>query len=567
MVSLFNALNISSNALTVNESAISVVSHNVANMNTEGYSKQKVNLATRNIAGAIGDSTEAQVRANGGVMIANIMRYNNSYLNNYYRDQLSVLKGYEAELEGLGDLADVFNDLEGTGISAALEDFYKAINNLNEYPASSTARINFVESAKTLTASLNSKSAQLKELTGKALGDGENRELLETSKIYNAYSVFNDKLEELAEVNKALQITQTGTLQANNLLDQRDMILNDIAQSVDINIEENPQNGSVTLYIGGQEIVKGAEVVGELSIQTAKEFCQSQNPPISYPDGWVTAEGKPREAAVISIVSRSNDGTITPIVADANSIIRGGSLGGLLHSTDTDVDGMNPGKAMDALNSVAVTIANLFNKLNTDKNAYCINPNDTTKLMKTNPDNYIFGNLVPKIDPNTNQQVIDPVTGDPVYELEDITAENISVNSNLLTDKGIWNIACAHFDNPNNLDPPPTFNENAIGNAQNVVLMLGTRNAKVAELGNMSVEDFYTGLLGKVAASGSNMETLVETQTSVVDSIHNKILSNNSVDINEELVDLVKYQTAYSAAAKVFTTCNSCLDTLMALGG
>ncbi|MBO5738180.1 flagellar hook-associated protein FlgK [bacterium] len=567
MVSLFNALNISSNALTVNESAISVVSHNVANMNTEGYSKQKVNLATRNIAGAIGDSTEAQVRANGGVMIANIMRYNNSYLNNYYRDQLSVLKGYEAELEGLGDLADVFNDLEGTGITAALENFYKAINNLNEYPASSTARVNFIESAKTLTANLNSKSAQLKELTSKALGDGESRELLETSKIYNAYSVFNDKLEELAEVNKALQITQTGTLQANNLLDQRDMILNDIAQSVDINIEENPQNGSVTLYIGGQEIVKGAEVVGELSIQTAKEFCQSQNPPISYPDEWVTAEGKPREAAVISIVSRSNDGTITPIVADANSIIRGGSLGGLLHSTDTDIDGMNPGKAMDALNSVAVTIANLFNKLNTDEDAYCINPNDTTKLMKTNPDNYIFGNLVPKLDPNTNQQVIDPVTGDPVYELEKITAANISVNSNLLTDKGIWNIACAHFDNPNNLDPPPTFNENAIGNAQNVVLMLGTRNAKVAELGNMSVEDFYTGLLGKVAASGSNMDTLVETQTSVVDSIHNKILSNNSVDINEELVDLVKYQTAYSAAAKVFTTCNSCLDTLMALGG
>ena len=82
MVSLFNALNISTNALTVNESAISVVSHNVANMNTEGYSKQKVNLATRNIAGAIGDNVQAQIRANGGVMIANVMRYNDSYLNN-----------------------------------------------------------------------------------------------------------------------------------------------------------------------------------------------------------------------------------------------------------------------------------------------------------------------------------------------------------------------------------------------------------------------------------------------------------------------------------------------------
>ena len=157
MVSLFNALNISSNALTVNESAISVVSHNVANMKTEGYSKQRVNLATRNISGAIGDSTEAQVRSNGGVMIANITRNNDTYLNNYYRDQLSILKQYEAELGALGDISDIFNDLEGEGVSGALASFYEAVNNLQEYPASSTARTNFIQSAKTLTATFLSK--------------------------------------------------------------------------------------------------------------------------------------------------------------------------------------------------------------------------------------------------------------------------------------------------------------------------------------------------------------------------------------------------------------------------
>ena len=62
-------MNIAKSALTVNQFALNVVSNNVANMNTEGYSKQRVNLATRNIAGAIGDSTEAQIRANGGVMM------------------------------------------------------------------------------------------------------------------------------------------------------------------------------------------------------------------------------------------------------------------------------------------------------------------------------------------------------------------------------------------------------------------------------------------------------------------------------------------------------------------
>ena len=71
MVSLFSSLNIAAGSLTSHESAISVVSHNVANMNTEGYHKQRVNFATRNIAGVIGNNVQAQIRANGGVMIAN----------------------------------------------------------------------------------------------------------------------------------------------------------------------------------------------------------------------------------------------------------------------------------------------------------------------------------------------------------------------------------------------------------------------------------------------------------------------------------------------------------------
>ena len=551
MVSLFNALNMSSNALTVNESAISVVSHNVANMNTEGYSKQKVNLATRNIAGAIGDSTEAQVRANGGVMIANVMRYNDSYLNNYYRDQLSILKGYEADLGTLGELADIFNDLEGTGISDSFNKFFEAVNNLQEYPASSTARVNFIESAKTLTKALNAKSTELEQLTSKALGDGENQDLLENSKLYNEFYVFNDKLEELANVNKALQVTQTGTLHANNLLDQRDMILNDIAQFVDINIEENPHNGSVDLYVGNVAMVKGATVQGELELQTAAAYCDSAG--INYPADWVVKDDDgnimkddfgnpiPREAAVISIVRQTESGKET-IVGDANSIITTGSIGGLLHSGDEEAEGMNAGVAQHTLNKIAQAFANVFNEINTKVgNAYCINPADTGKLEATTLDNYIF------TDGNGG--------------VDNITAGNIQINSDLLTEDGCWKIACAYFEDPANVDL------NAVGNAQNAANMLGVRGLKIAELGNMSIEDCYTGLLGKVAAAGSNADTMVKTQSSVVDSIYDKILANNSVDLNEELVDLVKYQSAYSAAAQVFNTCNSCLDVLMTLGG
>ena len=555
MVSLFNALNITANALGVNESAISVVSHNVANMNTEGYSKQKVNLATRNIAGIIGNNVDAQIRANGGVMIANVMRYNDSYLNGYYRDQLSKLNEYEQQLGNLGDLAEIFDDLEGEGIDAALSKFYEAVNNLNEYPASSTARVNFIESAKTLTSVLNSKHIKLGELTVQALGDGESQEALENSKIYTQIINFNNKLEELAEVNNALCRTQTGTLQANNLLDKRDMILNDISEFVEITVEER-DNGSVTIYSGNTALVRGSVVTGELEIHTAKEYCEKNG--LTYPQDWIVkdkygnpvldANGnvRPREAAVISIVKQTDSGKEI-VISDANSQIQGGALGALIHSADLEADGMNAGKAQQALNNLAQAIANIFNEINTREGAYSINPKNTSELIKTTDTNYIF--------------VGDDGDG------ANITAGNITINEKLLTDEGIWNIACAYFNKEENVDL------NAVGNAQNVAQMLLTRTQKPEEgtenytlLNGMAIEDFYTSLVGKVAAAGNNMQTMYDTQAEVVDSIYNEIKGNNSVDLNEELVDLVKYQTAYSASAQVFNTCNSCLDTLMSLG-
>jgi flagellar hook-associated protein FlgK len=148
------------------------------------------------------------------------------------------------------------------------------------------------------------------------------------------------------------------------------------------------------------------------------------------------------------------------------------------------------------------------------------------------------------------------------------SAGTISINEQLLTEDGCWLLACAYFDPAGD-----TFDERAVGNAQNVVDMLGTRNLQLdgqngnPDLGGMSIEDAYTSLLGKIGASGSNGQAVVDTQQNVVDSIYNQIVSNNSVDLNEELVDLVKFQTAYSAAAQVFNTCNNCLNTLMTLGG
>ena len=525
-MNLMSSLNISAGALSVNEKAISVVSHNVSNMNTEGYHKQRVNLKARNIAGQIGDNPDNQVRANGGVKIANVMRYNDDYLNNYYRDQLSKKNYLEQQLGDLDELAGIFDDLDGTGIDTALSDFYEALNNLNEYPASASARANFIERAKTLTSIMNSKSEQLNKLTGEALGDGDSAQALENSRIYTQYKALNTSLDELAAVNKALQTTQTGTLTANNLLDQRDLILHDIAQFVDIRVDEKP-NGSVNVFTGDVALVKGAEVTGSLGVMTKSEFMRQ------YPD-----EPEPTEAAVINIVNENGD----VIIKNANNSIQGGAIGGLIHSgTDIEDDGtVNPVFVQNKLNKLASAVANIFNDLNTNSKAFRIDVENTNHLKETTADNKIF---------------VGGASG-----TEPITAANIRIADNLQKSDGIWDIAAAYFDDMSD------FDINAVGNSNNVKNMISTRNQGQEDLNGMSVEDFYSALVGKIASAGDSAKTLYETQSDVVDSLENQLDSAYGVDLNEELVDLVKYQTAYAAAAQVFNVINNCLDTLMTLG-
>ena len=200
---------------------------------------------------------------------------------------------------------------------------------------------------------------------------------------------------------------------------------------------------------------------------------------------------------------------------------------------------------MAGLNTLAQAIADIFNELNTREGAYCINPDDTGKLIDSPDDNFLF--VTTDVDGNIS------TTG--------ITAGNIQLNPDLLTEDGIWNIACAYIEEGQN------FDENAVGNAQNVAAMLGTRDSAYDGLDGMSIEDYYTSLVGKIASAGSSLQTLYDTQSAVVDGIETKIKDATGVDLNEELVDLVKYQTAYSAAAQVFNICNNCLDTLMTLGG
>ncbi len=539
MANLFSALNMSSSALKVHQAGISIVSNNISNMNTEGYHKQKLNLGTLTLDLPIGNNVYNQVKTSAGVEAISVTRYTTTFIGSYYRDQLSDQAYLDKQKQAITDLANMFDELGGNGLDTALEGFYEALDNLNQYPSDMSARINFLEAAGTLTDSMNHISQQLNDLNTRGVGDGSSPELLEQSELNTSINSLNDYLQQLANINKQLSNSHTGTLENNNLLDRRDLVLNEIAKLADFKTTIH-DDGTVTLTLGGTKIVSGNKVLATFDVQTAEkydEYCQQNG-----------IDNENECNAVIRLVKENGS-----VIENVNYRFEGkGAIGGIIASA-TPGNGISANSILENLDTLAQTIADVFNELQTRDGAFYLESVDgKVQLSNTDLDQYVIF-----------------TTSDGSAE---VTAGNICINSLLTEGDGYNKIAAAYFENydPTAPDPLANIDLNAVGNANNIIAMIDTKTDNTSPafdgIGNIPFSDYYSGLLSKINAALTSATNAADAQDAVVQSLDNKTAEQTSVDLNEELTDLVKFQTAYSASARVFTTCNTLLDTLVNLG-
>ena len=528
MGNLFSALHISASALQVNQSAMSIVSNNIANMNTEGYSKQKVNLSA-SVIGIPMNNVTNQINSSIGVEIINVSRYTTTFSESYYMNQVSEQSNLDKQAEIASSLAEIFDELQGQGLDKELEEFYASLDNLSKYPTDKTSRINFIDKASSLTDKINKISSDLTQLETISVGDGVSQKSLEQSDVGKSIKLLNQNLSELAKINKMLMTSQLGTFENNNLLDKRNQLLKEISKYG--NFESTIQdNGSVNLSLGNIKILQGSTVQGEFGIQTSQqyaEYCKNNG-----------IENKNECNAVISF--NKIDGTI---LDNINSKFTSGKIGGIL-SSNTGYNDTNTNTILSSLDKLALSIADVFNEIQTQKGAYYLeNNNGTIQLSNANLDNY---------------EIFTTKDGS-----DTIKASNITVNSIFKEDDGYYKIATAYFETD-------TVDNNSIGNINNVISMIDTKNDTSRlgfnSIGNISFEDYYSGIIGSVSSSANTKQNVSMTQDSIVSSLDNKIKQQTGVDLNEELTDMVKFQTAFSASARVFDTCNSLLDTLIHLG-
>ncbi len=485
-------------SIAANQAALNTINHNIANVNTQGYSRQRVDLA---INSPFPPATRSNYLESGqlgqGVKILGISRTHDLFLDGQIRTQNSakgmqdIIKDYMQQMEGI--VAEPI----GYGASSAMTDFFAAAQALSIRADDQTARTTFIQSAKNMLDIFRQEASQLMEIRTGVVGDASIPSTVTSSLAAITTAEINTELKQLANVNSQIITVVGAGGQPNDLLDQRDLLLDSLSKKININVEYTGSE-QVTVRLGNNILVRGKDVLNTLNI---------------VPNTTVTADDDP---ALIEL--SSNPGV------SVNANITGGTLGGMLA-----VGGNAPG---------AVTIRSFVGQLNT---LFTELANQVNALQGGGYDYY--GNSPSTTPPNDEIFTLAGGTGLEIFRY--------SVNPDILADPKL--IAAA--------DGSGAFA--GVGDGRNAMAMARLADVQIGALGSSTMHQFFNDELSKLGVSSKSAKDSSEVLGNVIAQLEQRRESFQGVNMEEEMIDMLRFQRSFEASAKMMSTIDKVMDTII----
>ncbi|MGE3977795.1 MAG: flagellar hook-associated protein FlgK, partial [Nitrospira sp.] len=313
MIGLTSLFDIARSALTTSQQALAVTGHNVANVNTPGYSRQEVVLAERPPLNGQPGMTGTGVRA------TSIRRYTDQFINRQLTTIQQNLGRLSVSQEELSRLQNLFGDSNNQGIAARMNDFFSGLQDVSTNPGELAARSVLLANAGQLASSVNQVSSDLA-----AARQSLNFQVQQTVTEINSLS------KQIAELNSQIVSAEATGQNANDLRDQRELALNDLATRIDITTVESG-TGALTVFAArGQVLVEGS---------TVRQLNAIENP----------------DNDALFSIGYSTGGT-RPLSIDA--LISNGRLRSLLDVRDTTVRGLET-----SFDRLSATLTNAVNSI------------------------------------------------------------------------------------------------------------------------------------------------------------------------------------------------------------
>lgn len=315
MPSLFHTLNIGSEALYATRQGVDTTGHNIANAQTPGYSRQRVNITQR---------TPLDVHnlvIGNGVYVDTITRSHDKFIERQINVANQDVGRSRAFAEAMKTMEIIFSPELQSSVSDELTSFFNAVQDLSGFPEDYTVRTSVVESAKNVCASFRRVDVDLKDVR-----DGVNE------RIFHTAEGLTQNLKEIASLNIKIQTLEAGQREtANDMRDQRDRILREVCQQIDCNYYQD-KNGMLVL--------RGPKEVTLVDAGNSSTISVSRN---SGNDG------------MYDIKCTDWEGKTT---RDITAGISGGEMRALLDVRDDDIP-----RILDANNEMAATFVESFNTI------------------------------------------------------------------------------------------------------------------------------------------------------------------------------------------------------------
>ncbi len=516
---MVNGLYIAQNALQVNQAALSVTGQNLTNINTEGYSKQRVDLSALT-AHNTSNNLVLKARNGMGCDIESITRYRDAYLDSVYRENNTRL-GYYDELASAGLTVENFaNEFAGSGLLQYFDDFYTAAQNLSLYPNDISMKLNFTQTAMSVCSALNSVSESFANQRKSYVGSVDDVESIYNSTAANYVDEINDLITKIADINKKIvNESHLSSTPSSGLLDERDILIDKLSSYIPVTVT-NTDNAGVAVSIGKTYLVKSTEIIAQLKVNVGDE----DNPvriSVETPQGGIAAK-------------------------NIMDLTTSGKLGAVLTIGGHNNEDICLGTFMDKLDGLANEFATVFNNLQ-------LKEEDGPPPMVSA---YSNGSTLIKANTPLFVNSSDGTTGN-------ITAANISVSEGIISNPQA--IACAYVEAVDNIDWE-IVDKDAIGNNGTAQAFYDSRNNKNSVFGNKTFEEFIIDTASDIGTKVNRVNTNLEVAKTTFEAANTQRQSVIGVSMEEELTDLVRFQRAYEAAARVFSASSEILQVLVNLG-
>ena len=549
-----NTLEIGTTALGALQRAISTTGQNIANVNTDGYSRQSVTFSARPAqdigAGYLGS----------GVQVTSIDRAYNQFLANDVQ-QRTASSGYYSLYANAAERVDSMLGDPSTSITQAMDSFFASAEAVANSPTSLPERQVMLSNAETLVQRFDYIVGRVDDVT---------KEM--NSQIAGAVSEINQLAGGIATLNEEIAKVsgRTGGL-PNDLLDQRDALIVQLSSLVDTKTVAQ-DDGSLNVFIGrGQPLVTGtvAETLatktdpdlGSTSIVTLSAFVAGSSDVSDFLTGGKLGAALTVTDEVVNPTRRELNLLAVGFAETVNAIQEGGD----------DLQGVDGTALFTETEGIVKTAPSVDDSTANSGNAAVTFTVTDAKLLTG--DSY-------RVDYTATGVNLRNLTTDAVTTLgaspATVDGVQITYTAQVATGGAGANQGDAFIVDPVfqasrflevKIDDPSKIaaasNGGAAGNNSNMLAMIELRDQSLLKGSTATYGEVYNNLLSDVAVRTQRAQASAETETALLGSALDRQSSLQGVNLDEEAANLVRYQQAYQAAAQIVAVANEVFDTLL----